>query len=97
MARASNPERRQARRESEIVDKDNPERTEEDSKKARPPHELLPASLLKAFPGTRGPQVAPKKIPVSIRLTPEVVERFKAGGPGWQSRIDEVLKKAVGL
>ena len=29
--------------------------------------------------------------------TPEVVERFKASGPGWQSRIDDVLKKAVGL
>ncbi|WP_234901870.1 BrnA antitoxin family protein [Agrobacterium rubi] len=30
-------------------------------------------------------------------LSPEVVEHYKATGPGWQARIDEVLKKAAGL
>ena len=78
-------------------DEDNPEWTEEDFARAKPPHEVLPPEILKAFPNTRGPQVAPKKVPVSIRLSPEVVERFKAAGPGWQSRINDVLKKAVGL
>jgi uncharacterized protein (DUF4415 family) len=34
---------------------------------------------------------------VSIRLSPEVVEHFKKTGPGWQTRIDEALKKVVGL
>lgn len=77
-------------------DHDNPEWTEEDFKKARPASEL-PPEILRAFPRTRGAQIAPKKIPVSIRLSPEVVEHFKAGGPGWQARIDEVLKKAAGL
>ncbi|HEY8574819.1 MAG TPA: BrnA antitoxin family protein [Devosia sp.] len=80
-----------------LFDDDNPEWTEEDFKRARPAHEVLPPEVLKAFPKTRGLQVEPKKIPVSIRLTAEVVERFKADGPGWQTRIDEVLKKAVGL
>jgi len=78
-------------------DEDNPEWTAADFKRARPPHEVLPPHILKAFPKTRGPQTAAKKVPVSIRLTAEVVERFKADGPGWQSRIDDVLKKAVGL
>ena len=78
-------------------DEDNPEWTVEDVKRARAPHEVLPPHILKAFPKTRGPQAAAKKVPVSIRLTAEVVERFKADGPGWQSRIDDVLKKAVGL
>lgn len=77
-------------------DADNPEWTDEDFRRARPGG-ALPPEILRAFPKTRGPQKAPRKIPVSIRLTPEVVERFKASGPGWQSRIDEVLKKAVGL
>jgi uncharacterized protein (DUF4415 family) len=27
--------------------------------------------------------------------SPEVVEHFRAKGPGWQTRIDEVLKKLV--
>jgi len=80
-----------------MSDPDNPEWSAEDFKRARPPHEVLPPHILKAFPKTRGPQAAAKKVSVSIRLTAEVVERFKADGPGWQSRIDDVLKKAVGL
>jgi uncharacterized protein (DUF4415 family) len=39
----------------------------------------------------------PTKVAVSLRLTREVVERFKADGPGWQSRMDQALKKAAGL
>ena len=78
-------------------DEENPEWTDEDFRQAKAPHEILSPEILKSFPRTRGPQVAPRKIAVSIRLSPEVIERFKAGGPGWQSRINEVLKKAVGL
>lgn len=40
----------------------------------------------------RRPKPAPK-VPVSIRLSPEVVDAFKAGGPGWQTRIDQALKE----
>jgi uncharacterized protein (DUF4415 family) len=87
----------EAKREPEVFDHDNPEWTKEDFDRAQAPQDVLPESALKAFPKTRGPQVASKKIPVSIRLSPEVVERFKADGPGWQSRIDDVLKKAIGL
>ncbi len=45
--------------------------------------------------GRRGPQKAPTKKLVSLRLSPEVVEHFKASGPGWQTRIDETLVKAI--
>ncbi len=45
--------------------------------------------------GKRGPQKAPTKKLVSLRLSPEVVEHFKASGPGWQTRIDETLVKAI--
>lgn len=77
-------------------DRDNPVWSRKDFAKARPASEL-PAELRRAFPRTRGTQVAPKKVPVSIRLSAEVIERFKATGPGWQTRIDEALKKVVGL
>jgi uncharacterized protein (DUF4415 family) len=77
-------------------DPENPEWTTEDFQKARPASDL-PAEVLAAFPRTRGPQKSPTKVPVSIRLSPEVLNHFKATGPGWQGRIDEVLKKAVGL
>lgn len=32
-----------------------------------------------------------RKVPVSIRLEPEVIEFFKREGPGYQSRISAVL------
>lgn len=51
---------------------------------------------LKAHPRGRGPQKSPKKIPLSLRLSPEVVKHFRAGGRGWQTRIDEALRKFVG-
>jgi uncharacterized protein (DUF4415 family) len=34
---------------------------------------------------------------VSLRLDQAVLDRFRAEGPGWQSRINEALRKAVGL
>ena len=34
---------------------------------------------------------------IALRLDPEVIARFKAGGPGWQTRMSDVLRKAVGL
>jgi uncharacterized protein (DUF4415 family) len=41
----------------------------------------------------RGPQKTPTKVAVSIRLSPEVISHFKEKGPGWQSRIDDALRK----
>ena len=41
------------------------------------------------------PKAAVKKQPVSIRLSPDVIEYFKAAGKGWQTRIDEVLLEYV--
>lgn len=44
---------------------------------------------------TRGRQKAPKKLPVTIRLSPEVVDYFKATGDGWQTRMDMILREYV--
>ena len=75
------------------IDDDNPEWTEEDFARARPPEEVLPPELLAQFKNYRGPQKAPTKVAVSIRLSPEVISYFKSKGPGWQSRIDTALRK----
>jgi uncharacterized protein (DUF4415 family) len=40
---------------------------------------------------------APTKVAVSLRLSRDVVERFKQDGPGWQTRVDAALRKAAGL
>jgi uncharacterized protein (DUF4415 family) len=45
--------------------------------------------------GQRGPQRTPTKKLVSLRLSPEVVDHFKSTGPGWQTRIDSTLLKAI--
>ena len=45
--------------------------------------------------GERGPQVAPTKQLVSVRYSPEVLAFFRSTGAGWQSRMDDVLKKWV--
>jgi uncharacterized protein (DUF4415 family) len=74
-------------------DDDNPEWTEADFAKAKPIEQF--PQLAKAFPGVRGAQKASTKVPVSLRLDRDVVERFKAGGPGWQARINEALRKAT--
>ena len=44
----------------------------------------------------RGPQKSPVKMPTNIRLSPEVVQFFKAGGRGWQTRLNRVLEEYVG-
>lgn len=43
----------------------------------------------------RGPQKTPVKVPISIRLNPEVVYYFKSQGKGWQTRINEVLAEYI--
>jgi uncharacterized protein (DUF4415 family) len=40
----------------------------------------------------RSPQRAPTKERITIRLSPEVVQRFRDTGDGWQSRVDTALK-----
>jgi uncharacterized protein (DUF4415 family) len=43
------------------------------------------------------PKKATPKEAVNIRLDPDIVAHFRAGGPGWQSRINAALRKAAGL
>lgn len=73
-------------------DVDSPPLTDEMMSRMRPVKELFPN-----WPDriTRGPQKAPKKVPVSVRLSQEVVEYFKSSGKGWQTRMDEILKEYV--
>jgi uncharacterized protein (DUF4415 family) len=82
-----------------VFDDDNPEWTEADFAKAThfdgiKAKDLTP-EMLARIPGRRGPQKAPTMVAVSIRLSPEVISHFKAKGPGWQSRIDQALRKIV--
>jgi uncharacterized protein (DUF4415 family) len=33
---------------------------------------------------------------VSLRIDSDVLEHFQSGGPGWQDRINDALRKAAG-
>ncbi|MDJ1008225.1 MAG: BrnA antitoxin family protein [Paracoccaceae bacterium] len=46
---------------------------------------------------TRGPQKAPTKEPVSIRLDKDVVAELRSGGRGWQTRLNAMLRRALDL
>jgi uncharacterized protein (DUF4415 family) len=80
-----------------VCDPDAPEATDEQLAKARPFAEAHP-DLMESIRRARGrPPVAHPRKQVSLRLDPAIIEKFKAGGKGWQSRINEALRKAAGL
>lgn len=86
---------RKKRPNPEMIDDENPEWTKETFKRAVP-FTGLPKDLQKLLSGRkRGPQKAPTKQLISLRLSREVIEHFKATGPGWQTRIDQALKAKV--
>jgi uncharacterized protein (DUF4415 family) len=74
-------------------DPDNPEIT--DMEDFVPAREVLP-DLVKNPPRHRGPNKAPTKEKVSIRLSQEVLDHYRNQGPGWQTKIDEALKVEIG-
>jgi uncharacterized protein (DUF4415 family) len=43
------------------------------------------------------PRSANPKEAVNIRLDADVLAHFRKDGPGWQTRINEALRKAAGL
>jgi uncharacterized protein (DUF4415 family) len=77
---------------------DNPEWTAEDFRKARPAGEVLPEAAVAALVKSKGGRPSgSSKEQVSLRIDRAALDYFRAGGPGWQSRINEVIRKAAGL
>lgn len=75
---------------------DSPPATKEQLAQAKPFGEAFPelAETMRKNLGGRPPVEKPK-LAVSIRLDQDVVEKFKSTGAGWQSRINQVLRKAA--
>jgi uncharacterized protein (DUF4415 family) len=74
---------------------DAPELTDEIMATARPISEFPELANFFKSRGQRGPQKAPVKERVGLRLNRDVVEHFRRTGPGWQSRINDVLEDYV--
>lgn len=79
-------------------DPDAPEATDEQLAQAKPFGEAFPAlaDAMRKNVGGR-PKSANPKVAVSLRLDQEIVARFKASGPGWQTRMNDALRDAAGL
>jgi len=83
-------------------DQENPEWTKADFAQAKGPEEL-PAELLAALPNTKGKRGRPvgslssNKQQVTLRLDKDVLATYKGKGPGWQSQLNDDLRKAIGL
>jgi uncharacterized protein (DUF4415 family) len=88
------------KKRNSLADEDGEVRelTAEDIRAMRPMAEVLPPELVRTIlnrrRGERGPQKAPTKQQVTLRLDRDVVERFRSTGPGWQRRINDALRKA---
>ena len=83
-----------------VFDDDNPEWTEADFARAKRGDDI-PEHIRAAFPKTAargrpaGSVKPDAKQQITLRLDRDVLDRFRATGPGWQSRINEALRKAV--
>ena len=79
-------------------DPDAPEATADQLAQAKPFTEAFPAlaDAMRRNVGGR-PKAESPKVAVSLRLDQDVVARFKASGPGWQTRMNTALRDAAGL
>ena len=83
-----------SRADGEAVD--NPPLTDAELARARPGSAGMPPLMAEAFARRGGrPRVARPRVPVSLRVPAEVLDAYKAAGPGWQTRMNEAL--AAGL
>lgn len=90
---------RKTKRRRRQTDPDSPIWTGADFRRARPAREVLPEifgkTIAKKMLRPRGrPKTNNARTSISLRLPPDVLERWKATGPGWQTRMVKVLAKA---
>jgi uncharacterized protein (DUF4415 family) len=41
------------------------------------------------------PPAGVTKVSTTVRFSAEVIDHFKAGGPGWQTRMDQALRQFI--
>ena len=74
---------------------DFPPLTEEQLAGMRPAREVFPDIDAFPKPSHRGPQKAPTKLQATIRFDRDVIEYFRATGRGWQTRMNEMLRRGM--
>ena len=79
---------------SKRPDAENPQWTKAMVARAKPASKVFTGVDLPK-PRGRGAQKAPVKVQTTIRLDRDIVEYFKRGGRGWQSRLNSELRGVV--
>lgn len=74
---------------------DSPELTEEALGKAKPMRDAMPDVHTAITDAIRKRGPAKTKEAISIRLDQDLVERLRASGPGWQSRVNDALREWI--
>ncbi|KAB0680416.1 BrnA antitoxin family protein [Aureimonas leprariae] len=82
---------------------DSPDLTEEELATLRPAQEVLPPTFFEGLGAARAeaqrgrgrPRSEAAKVPVTLRLEPDVLDRFKAAGGDWRQRMQDALRKAT--
>lgn len=88
------------KRNPEKVDPDNPSWTSATFARARNAKEVLPeifgpSTAAKMLKSRGRPKSGHARTSISLRLPPETLAKWKATGPGWQTRMAEALTKAL--
>ena len=76
------------------ADPDTLELDNEWFRQARPVSETHPR-IVHRYLRTRGKQKAPTKERITIRLDADIAAHLRAGGPGWQTRLNDMLRDAI--
>jgi uncharacterized protein (DUF4415 family) len=72
---------------------ENPGWTKRDFARAKPASEVLPADVLAQFKNKGGrPRIENPKQAVKLRIDADVLAKFRESGPGWQTRINGILR-----
>ena len=76
------------------ADPDTREFTSEETARMRPASEVVP-HIVERWSRTTGEPEAPDKELVSVQLDADLVAHFRNGGEGWQTRLNDALRRAV--
>jgi uncharacterized protein (DUF4415 family) len=86
-----------ARPKADLPDEENPEWSADDFRRARPALDAIaehfgPVAAEALRQGRGRPPNPDRKVNQTLRLDPDVLAAWRRTGPGWQSRINDVLR-----
>jgi uncharacterized protein (DUF4415 family) len=79
----------------ELIDDENPEWTDEMFARARPAAEVLGEAFMEMARKPGRPKALTPKQPVTLRLDSAIVQRLRASGKGWQTRVNDELARLI--